>query len=400
VYAQDKFLSLPFEDSEVNIQQGWKYDFTTWPHEGIDYVKRDVNRKWVSFPIYASHDGTATYLTGDSCSDGKTITYGNWVRIGTQVTGQKRSTRYAHLASSPLPPGVATPVKRGQFIGMAGDIGTCLPSGQSIHLHFEELDENNQRMDPYGIKGINTQYPGYPGSNVTTCGADNAFITCPPHVGPLPGHIGSLIRLKGTVPVYLVSFDGVNIVKRWIANPVVFVLNGFDENAINDVDRSVFSSLLRGQDITSRVTNIPAVQEGQLAHLMPDDKIQIYIASQGEFHLLKMDGAQAQSLGFDVNNVPVLNESYRVLIGKEISYDVFVICMAPLVSSPPPGVNLTRVVVPNTDPKYFGLDPLTVFYYDPADSMHRPTVLVGYERGIRAFRYDGSFLWGTQEGRS
>lgn len=133
--AVPHFLTLPFNDPDVKIQQGWVYTFgdqTACGHQGIDYIKGTVDNSstWKTFEVVPAADGEAVLRTSTS--------YGDYVTIKTVVDGVTYYTLYAHLDDTQrkLQVGVTTPVTRGTtVIGMAGKTGTA--SGGVLHLHFE-----------------------------------------------------------------------------------------------------------------------------------------------------------------------------------------------------------------------------------------------------------------------
>ena len=156
----------------------------------------------------------------------------------------------------------------------------------------------------------------------------------------------------------------------------------------------------RGADITGAISGVnheTGLHEGQLLWLYSNaPESPVYVVSEGKLRHLNVSGDALPSLGYDWARVSIVSKPLTA--DADLTMDDFTTCPNQLtVSSPPPGVNLGRTVVPNTDPKYFGLDPLVVFYHNPSDPMRRPTILVGYDQGIRAFRYDASFLWETHD---
>ncbi|MGB9927731.1 MAG: M23 family metallopeptidase [Methanosarcina sp.] len=144
-----KFLSFPFTDSDIKLQQGWVYDFSTAKHQGIDYIKN-----WQAFDVKAAADGEAIYIPNHR-------TWGNYVKIKHIVGTSTYYTLYAHLASSPLQANKWVPVTRGMKIGVAGKTGDAR---NVIHLHFEFSKTTappNNRLDPYDIYSTKNNYPPY-----------------------------------------------------------------------------------------------------------------------------------------------------------------------------------------------------------------------------------------------
>jgi hypothetical protein len=158
------FLTLPFEPSpSMNVLSGWYYSGSGGFHGGIDYIhgKPTTGRGWQTFRIIASADGEAC----GNCSSRQ----GNAVWIKHKINGVTYYTYYGHLASisTDIPLGSQSrtiTVKRGQFLGMAGDTG----SGKgAIHLHYGLYTAGSQPIDPYGVGKLREAYPaphsGQPG---------------------------------------------------------------------------------------------------------------------------------------------------------------------------------------------------------------------------------------------
>ncbi len=150
-----KFLSFPFTDPDVKLQQGWVYDYDTTAHQGIDYIKGTVDQSgtWKAFDVKAAADGQAYYSTSSS--------WGNYVKIKHVVGIDTYYTLYAHLVSSPLQANKWVPIARGDNIGVAGKTGKA---NGVIHLHFEFSKTNvgrGYRLDPYDIYSTKKDYPPY-----------------------------------------------------------------------------------------------------------------------------------------------------------------------------------------------------------------------------------------------
>ncbi len=164
-----RFLTLPFTDPRIVVQQGWIYSWGN-EHKGIDYVLggRDAGR-WQSFDVVAAADGEAC----GNC----TSRQGNAVWIKHSVNGQTYYTYYGHLAS--IEPGIpigsqqnTVRVRRGQKIGVAGDTGS-----DSIHLHFQ-VSYGHTPVDPYDL--WTTREPYAPGCASCQMGAAYLWTTSPP----------------------------------------------------------------------------------------------------------------------------------------------------------------------------------------------------------------------------
>jgi hypothetical protein len=203
-----KFLTLPFREGGIVVQQGWYYNFNATlhcPHPndipepppyskprrhcGIDYIKGIPGSDpatWQTFEVVAAADGVARRFDTTGAA-------GTFVVIKhdeEDPEGRKFYTRYLHLDpdSVVIPSDQWIPVNRGVFIGMAGDSG----SPGLIHLHFDILVGGlnpwiNPRIDPYdvagdllraGIKPTREFYPG--GPNFTSCGSNHLWTECPP----------------------------------------------------------------------------------------------------------------------------------------------------------------------------------------------------------------------------
>jgi murein DD-endopeptidase MepM/ murein hydrolase activator NlpD len=153
--APTPFLTLPFEATErMSILSGWYYSSSGGLHNGIDYINGSVNRlnTWKTFPVIASADGEAC----GNC----TSRQGNAVWVKHNVNGVTYYTYYGHLASisDDIPLGSQSrtlSVKRGQFLGWAGDTG----ARGALHLHFALYTAGSRPLDPYGIGKLRQYYP-------------------------------------------------------------------------------------------------------------------------------------------------------------------------------------------------------------------------------------------------
>jgi murein DD-endopeptidase MepM/ murein hydrolase activator NlpD len=207
-----KFLSLPFDDPEVKLGQGWYYVMTSthgsngcryekgdvagWgAHCGIDYgtyVNDAPTRR--TFRILAAAAGKA-YL--NPTLDGER---GYMVVVEHEIDGQEFCTRYLHTdpLRFVLPPSKWVPVEKGQQIAWSGKSGTT-----GIHLHFDAYvgpcSAKRDRVDPYDIAAALLDrkippdvayYPAahYQGANrYAGCGARTLFTSCPaPGIVPYP----------------------------------------------------------------------------------------------------------------------------------------------------------------------------------------------------------------------
>ncbi|HUP27475.1 MAG TPA: M23 family metallopeptidase [Chloroflexia bacterium] len=153
--ASAPFLTLPFEaNSSMSVLSGWYYSSSGGFHGGIDYISGNVNssRGWSTFPVIASADGEAC----GNCSSRQ----GNAVWVKHNVNGSTFYTYYGHLASisKDIPLGSQSrtiSVKRGQFLGWAGDTG----ARGALHLHFALYNSSSRPLDPYSIGKLRQYYP-------------------------------------------------------------------------------------------------------------------------------------------------------------------------------------------------------------------------------------------------
>lgn len=153
--APTPFLTLPFEATErMSILSGWYYSSSGGLHNGIDYINGSVDRlnTWRTFAVIASADGEAC----GNC----TSRQGNAVWVKHNVNGVTYYTYYGHLASisDDIPLGSQSrtlSVKRGQFLGWAGDTG----ARGALHLHFALYTAGSRPLDPYSIGKLRQYYP-------------------------------------------------------------------------------------------------------------------------------------------------------------------------------------------------------------------------------------------------
>ena len=207
-----EFLTLPFNDPSVRIQQGWVYTFNPDPdaHLGIDYVKGtiDMPDTWQSFDIVAASDGWAMR----SEQPGDTGTYGNFVLVRhdkKDLAGNDYFTLYAHLktVAPTIPyqnrfsisydysdPSKWIYVKRGEIIGEAGKTGAA---NTGIHLHFEVERKGYDlyQSDPYDLY---TTRDAYPMGDNEGCGPNYLWTTDPPR---LPINPFNFVKIVGLSPI-------------------------------------------------------------------------------------------------------------------------------------------------------------------------------------------------------
>ncbi|MCL0035657.1 PKD domain-containing protein, partial [Thermodesulfovibrionales bacterium] len=188
-----RFLTLPFRDVDIKIQQGWIYTWDPDPgaHKGIDYIKGEVDQlPWQSFDVVAAADGRA--IRGSSPSWGTYVYIHHYERA---ICGNNYHTLYAHLES--VDPKISdtewTPVRRGEFIGRAGATGVKdrygNPQPAWVHLHFElhigdarPREKAYNRIDPYDLYKTREYYPG--GQKYTRSGQNHLWTSDPPTQAP------------------------------------------------------------------------------------------------------------------------------------------------------------------------------------------------------------------------
>lgn len=164
-----KVLTLPFNNPDVYLGQGWVYTYSSQNHQGIDYVK-GVYPNWVGFDVVAAFGGELTCYP-----DGTYSGYGNMCTVKHVVNGQIFYTLYAHLEYYDKENGFVT---TGEKLGYAGQTGTGI-----IHLHFE-VQVNSLclsglcRRDPYALYETREVYPGY--ENYQGSGLEHWWSNDPP----------------------------------------------------------------------------------------------------------------------------------------------------------------------------------------------------------------------------
>ena len=164
-----RFLTLPFNDPAIAVQQGWVYSWGT-EHYGTDYILGGPEISQLrQFDVVASADG---YACGNCTSR-----QGNAVWIKHVIDGQTYYTYYGHLDSieSDIPTGNQQNtvfVKRGQKIGVSGSTGAS-----TVHLHFQ-VNRPSGPVDPYDLWSTNEPY--MPGCKTCEMGATYLWTTNPP----------------------------------------------------------------------------------------------------------------------------------------------------------------------------------------------------------------------------
>lgn len=167
--AGPRFLTLPFTDPGVVVQQGWIYDWGT-EHQGLDYILGERNGiNWRPFDVVAAADG---YACGNCTSR-----QGNAIWIKHVVDGQTYYTYYGHLDT--IDPAIPIGnqqntvfVRRGQKLGVSGTTGSDV-----LHLHFQ-VSAPNAPVDPYDL--WTTKGPYFPGCASCRLGPANLWTTNPP----------------------------------------------------------------------------------------------------------------------------------------------------------------------------------------------------------------------------
>lgn len=244
--AAEKFLTLPFKDARIFIQQGWVYSTPlngSFVHNGIDYVNGIPGSDpstWESFDVVASADGLAMQSSGGG--------YGNFVIVRHNETndeGKNIFTLYAHLQTvsskiifkenrNDTNYLTWTPIERGQKLGEAGDTG----SPGVVHLHFEVNIGGyaQDKTDPYDIMQAREFYPG--NSLFSGCGLNFLWTECPP-----------LTESQPTIPPIIQEFnfaldtfavDG-NILGSGNADGFFDFFDDFNDGSLTTPPTSLFS---------------------------------------------------------------------------------------------------------------------------------------------------------------
>ncbi|NJN65541.1 MAG: M23 family metallopeptidase [Chloroflexaceae bacterium] len=208
-----KFLTLPFSpDPQMALLSGWYYD-SGGLHSGVDYYRyhdpgtTDRTNDFSRFPVLAAADGYACGDRDDAETQAITQTrqsgrcvqgYGHRVFIRHQVQGRTYYTYYGHLdtIADDIPLGDRSDtvfVKRGQFLGFAGNTGT---GGTGIHLHFGLMSLEEGWVDPYDIHLKHHHYPDPNTANGLFSGLNDYWTTNPPsyatdEVWPLEGFVAA-----------------------------------------------------------------------------------------------------------------------------------------------------------------------------------------------------------------
>jgi hypothetical protein len=178
------------------LLQGWFYD-SGGLQSGIDYFRyhnaETITRTnpFSRFPVVAAADGEACGQLDDAVTAHLTHTttatrcvrgYGHRVFVRHSVRGKTYYTYYGHLdtIADTIPLGDRTRtahVKRGEFLGFAGNTGT---NGGTIHLHFGLLSLEDGWIDPYDIRKTHEFYPDPNSQNGLHSGLNDYWQTNPP----------------------------------------------------------------------------------------------------------------------------------------------------------------------------------------------------------------------------
>lgn len=199
-HGQEQFMTLPFADETVRIQNASLYHDGT-EHWGagyaLDFVSGviDNSATWSTFGVHAAASGVAirAYQKG----------YGNFVLIRhdeADSLGRRYYSLYAHLDSveSDIPSRSRYDtnfaswrrVQQGEKVGMAGSTGKVVcNSGNCIHLHFEVFRGGYfaNPIDPYDVSVALNKFgrDAYPPLAYPGCGASRNWTQCPPVVRPV-----------------------------------------------------------------------------------------------------------------------------------------------------------------------------------------------------------------------
>jgi hypothetical protein len=193
-----QFLTLPFGNENVAVQQGWFYNTPlrgSVIHNGIDFIlgiPGSAPSTWMSFDVRAAASGVAMQSVQQD-ANGNEVGYGKFILVRhNEVDEEERHyfTLYAHLRSvvSKIPVRQKhdtnfaewVSITRGEKIGEVGDSG----SPGIVHLHFEVNRGGyaQNKVDPYDIEGTRELY-----ANTVVCdntGPDFLWTECPPSFAP------------------------------------------------------------------------------------------------------------------------------------------------------------------------------------------------------------------------
>jgi len=167
-------------DPPIRLVEGFKSyngvldDEAGKEHKGIDYVRIDEKGKYLTFDVFSTHDG--------NIFQGKSETWGNFVKVCKEIGKHRFETIYAHLEDIPKEfPILSKPGEsknKGMIISEKKFLGRAGTSGDSkgfIQLHFELQIKNlktgeRRKVDPYGINDtyLSGRYP-QPGEPLKRC---------------------------------------------------------------------------------------------------------------------------------------------------------------------------------------------------------------------------------------
>ena len=207
------FLTLPYNDDAVKIQQGYHYVGIPGNHEGLDYIKKNSTNKPVEFDVIAAASGKAAVYLSDTYGYVAIIAHDELVYDSTLGDDVRYYTLYAHLKGDKhligagcvyksgknvcnnintiseisnatkqglgdFTIGTWVDVERGDKIATASNTGKSPAGYNPIHLHFEVRKgefAKKDRVDPYGLELHRGDYPGC-GTNTTPY----LWTECPP----------------------------------------------------------------------------------------------------------------------------------------------------------------------------------------------------------------------------
>jgi hypothetical protein len=214
---RNKFLSYPFNNPQVKIQEGWRFTAPVGPnsnnpyaHLGIDYINGIVNQPetWSGFDVFAAADGVAIKTSGGGYGDFVLIRHDiknsdgeNYFTLYSQLNNIKSSIVEKNRFSTDY--NTWTPVNKGDKLGIAGNLPSDNP--YDIPLHFEVHAESyaHNKVDPYDIKNTRNYYPG--NAQYQGCGDDILWIDDPLDVitDMRDFKVGDIVHVFGTEGVGL-----------------------------------------------------------------------------------------------------------------------------------------------------------------------------------------------------
>jgi alpha-tubulin suppressor-like RCC1 family protein/Leucine-rich repeat (LRR) protein len=208
----NRFLSYPFNNPQVKIQEGWRFTAPVGPnsnnpyaHLGIDYINGLVNQPetWSGFDVFAAADGVAIKSSGGG--------YGDFVLIRHDIknsNGENYFTLYSQLNNInsniveknrfSTDYNTWTPVNKGDKLGIAGNLPSDNPYDIPLHFEVHAGSYAHNKTDPYDIKNTRNYYPG--NTQYQGCGDDILWTDDPLDVitDMRDFKVGDIVHIIGT----------------------------------------------------------------------------------------------------------------------------------------------------------------------------------------------------------